>query len=334
MLPTQMSPISSQTSSNVPHPGAADPGGGLDLIGDIHGQAEMLDRLLDRLGYERVDGVPRHPDRTAIFLGDYIDRGPEILRTLQTVRRMVDRGDALALMGNHEYNAIAWFTPRPDRPEVPCRRHTTPRRRLIEPTLRSIGDELEDWLEWMGSLPLWLEGERVRAAHAGWNAASVRRLGELLGPSGGLLAGSAMQATCEPGTPLFRAIEQILKGEEIALPETLVLEDAEGSPRRHIRARWFESPEGRTFRDYAMTVDDRFPDEPIPPSAIPEDFSIYGPDERPLFVGHYWMQGEQPRRLTPNVACLDWSAARGGPLVAYRFDGEPEIDEAKFVAVR
>ncbi|MAD20160.1 MAG: metallophosphoesterase, partial [Planctomycetaceae bacterium] len=36
-------------------------------------------------------------------------------------------------------------------------------------------------------------------------------------------------------------------------------------------------------------------------------------------------------RLARNVACLDWSVARGGPLVAYRFDGESEIDDSKFV---
>jgi hypothetical protein len=52
-----------------------------------------------------------------------------------------------------------------------------------------------------------------------------------------------------------------------------------------------------------------------------------------VFVGHYWMQGTTPTRLAPNVACLDWSVARGGPLVAYRFDGESEIDNARFVAV-
>jgi hypothetical protein len=45
------------------------------------------------------------------------------------------------------------------------------------------------------------------------------------------------------------------------------------------------------------------------------------------------MQGATPTRLAPNVACLDWSVARGGPLVGYRFDGEAKIDDARFVAV-
>jgi predicted MPP superfamily phosphohydrolase len=46
-----------------------------------------------------------------IFLGDYIDRGPEIQKVLQIVRGMVDRGNAIALMGNHEFNAMASHAP-------------------------------------------------------------------------------------------------------------------------------------------------------------------------------------------------------------------------------
>ena len=314
--------------------GAIDPGGGLDLIGDLHGHAGALDRLLDSLGYELVDGIPRHASRTAVFLGDYIDRGPEIRRTVETVRSMVDRGDAIALMGNHEYNAIAWFTPRPDRPEIACRRHTPIRQELIGPTLESLGDEVPMWLDWMRSLPMWLESDRLRAVHAGWNDHAVGLLRDLVKPTEGVLVEPAMQATCRPGSEYFRAIEKTLKGEEIPLPTDMVMTDAEGSPRRHIRARWFESPLGRTYRDYAMTEDDRFPDDTIPPEAIPEDFVPYGRDQRPIFVGHYWMRGDRPTRLAPNVACLDWSIAREGPLVAYRFDGERELDDDRFVAVR
>lgn len=48
-----------------------------DIIGDIHGHAGPLKQLLDRLGYVESDGVWRHPSRRALFLGDYIDRGPE-----------------------------------------------------------------------------------------------------------------------------------------------------------------------------------------------------------------------------------------------------------------
>ena len=81
-----------------------------DLIGDIHGQAIELEVLLDKLGYKRSGNLYHHKDRTVIFLGDFIDRGLYQKRTLELVRAMIDAGAAKAVMGNHEYNAIAYFT--------------------------------------------------------------------------------------------------------------------------------------------------------------------------------------------------------------------------------
>ena len=83
----------------------------LDLIGDIHGHAAELEALLAKLGYTRRGGSYGHPQRRVLFLGDYIDRGPRIRETLALVRGMVEAGEALALMGNHEYNALCYRTP-------------------------------------------------------------------------------------------------------------------------------------------------------------------------------------------------------------------------------
>ena len=57
-----------------------------DLIGDIHGHADALQKLLRELGYAKQKGIYRHPDRQAIFFGDFIDRGPRIRETLEIVR--------------------------------------------------------------------------------------------------------------------------------------------------------------------------------------------------------------------------------------------------------
>ena len=87
-----------------------------DIIGDIHGHADKLEALLRKLGYRDTAGAWRHPERQAIFVGDFVDRGPAQLRSVDIVRRMVDAGVALAVMGNHELNAIAWHTPDPGHP--------------------------------------------------------------------------------------------------------------------------------------------------------------------------------------------------------------------------
>ena len=63
---------------------------GFDLIGDVHGHAGELRNLLAALGYEEggEHGAFSHPNRRAIFVGDLIDRGPEIAETVEIVLRM------------------------------------------------------------------------------------------------------------------------------------------------------------------------------------------------------------------------------------------------------
>jgi predicted MPP superfamily phosphohydrolase len=86
-----------------------------DIIGDIHGYAGPLKKLLEKLGYTENDGAWHHPHSKVIFVGDYIDRGPAIRETLQIVKSMADNGNAIALMGNHEYNAMAFHYENPTR---------------------------------------------------------------------------------------------------------------------------------------------------------------------------------------------------------------------------
>jgi len=79
--------------------------GPFDIIGDIHGCHDELIVLLDRLGYPvGADGrVGAHPEgRRAVYLGDLVDRGPDIPAVLRTVMQMVADGSALCIPGNHE----------------------------------------------------------------------------------------------------------------------------------------------------------------------------------------------------------------------------------------
>ena len=80
----------------------------IDLIGDIHGHADKLEELLLKLGYKKSKGVYQHHNRKVLFVGDYIDRGPKIRETLAIIKSMVDNESAIALMGNHEYNALCF----------------------------------------------------------------------------------------------------------------------------------------------------------------------------------------------------------------------------------
>ncbi|AFE10002.1 metallophosphoesterase [Corallococcus coralloides DSM 2259] len=88
--------------------------GPFDIIGDIHGCREELEALLAKLGYQvrpRADGTPgfdvRPPEgRKAVFLGDLVDRGPDIPGVLRLVMDMVEAGTALCVPGNHEMKLL------------------------------------------------------------------------------------------------------------------------------------------------------------------------------------------------------------------------------------
>ena len=68
---------------------------------------------------------------------------------------------------------------------------------------------------------------------------------------------------------------------------------------------------------------------------IPEDtkVNIYPSDAPPVFFGHYWLEDKYPVIQSENVICLDYSVAKNGSLVAYRWSGEEVIDNRHFVMV-
>ena len=122
---------------------------GYDLIGDVHGCGATLGSLLERLGYHQRGGVYRHPRRKVIFLGDLIDRGPRIRLAVSIARRMVEAGEAHIVMGNHEYNALAYCHRAPAGMNREWLREHTPRHnRIIRETLEQYRDHpyYQDWL--------------------------------------------------------------------------------------------------------------------------------------------------------------------------------------------
>ena len=145
---------------------------GFDVIGDIHGYASALEKLLKKMGYAKRDGVWCHPERLAVFIGDYVDRGCENIRTCRIVMDMRAAGAALAIMGNHEFNHLAFHTPVPGRLGKYLRPHT---KKNLDQTERARAefnkrpDDRRAILTWMKTLPLWLDLPGLRAVHAFWS---------------------------------------------------------------------------------------------------------------------------------------------------------------------
>ncbi len=302
-----------------------------DIIGDIHGYAHILEALLRKLGYEKSAGTWRHPaGRKVIFLGDFIDRGPSIPQVLRTVKAMVDAGEALAIMGNHEYNALLYHTPGKNgdslRPRVPknVNLHAT--------TLAQFWDHRDEWegyLTWFATLPLWLDLGGFRAVHANWDDRLVSGNSEWQ-----FLKGDFLHRSVIKKSPEFEHCETLLKGGETDLPEGSFFTDKENTVRTKMRLRWWLPAKGRTYHQLCMPESAIIPHEVVPES-VHALCPGYPSEAPPLFFGHYWLPfSEKTELIAPNLACLDFSVAKNGALVAYRWDGEQILDACKMVFAR
>ncbi len=325
-----------------------------DIIGDIHGHALALEKLLQSLGYSEKQGVYSHVEknRIAVFVGDLVDRGPEIPRTLQIVKRMHEAHQALVVLGNHEYNLVAFFTPLdeyhrkqiekdigPVDDELYVRSHSKRHVLQCSQTVQQFAgreDELESYLQWMKSLPFFLDLAGIRVVHAAWHPQAIKTIREYSAKN--CLTESLLQDSCLRCTPAYDAVEFLLKGVELDLPEGIHYSDKEGSFRKRSRIRWWINKQ-----DYSQDIPLfrlLFPPGIIPQAeiadvgvSIEELQHVPGYDNaKPLFMGHYWL-GEPIRLLSPYIACLDFSIAAGGMLVAYSWRGEKELDSLRFTAV-
>ena len=299
-----------------------------DLIGDIHGQAPELVRLLEKLSYSNVNGVWQHAERKMIFLGDFVDRGAYQKEVIDIVRPMVDNGYALSVMGNHEYNAIAFFTQDSDGNYL--RAHNSKnlkQHKAFIDAYKNNPNEYKRVIEWFKTLPLWLDIPDLNVIHACWDEKLMKRIIDF--QDGNLLTDELLHLSSDKSQWQYEAIETLLKGKEILLPNGRSFLDKDKNKRHEIRIQWWEQKAG-TYRDAFLGPESartHIPNDPIEGDHL----VTYSHDQKPLFLGHYWMEGDI-KPLADNIACLDYSVAKeGGKLVAYRWDGEQKIDKSKFV---
>jgi protein phosphatase len=145
--------------------------GPFDIIGDVHGCARELEKLLEKLGYRVKTRGPRgarrtrlsHKDnRKIIFVGDLVDRGPWSMDVLRLAMQAEEDGIARCVIGNHDDKFLRWLKGR----DV-----------TINKSLQTSIDEsrnekpkfLEEARHYLESLPshLILDEGRLIVAHAG-----------------------------------------------------------------------------------------------------------------------------------------------------------------------
>ena len=267
-----------------------------------------------------------------MFVGDLIDRGPQNLITVEIVRDLVERGDALCLMGNHEFNAVQFHTPDPEKPGQTLRPQNPKNRTQHQAVLDEIEQRPGDWAEmltWFRTLPLAVEGEGWRCVHACWHPPSLKVLEKRGG--GWFLPEHAWENSARWGSSEFNAVETLLKGPERKLPGGASFLDKQGNERTEARLRWWE-PAPATLGE-AMLF-----------QSAPEGLALDAPYENrdhtgypefapPVFFGHYWRSGPVCP-VGPNAVCLDYSIGKGDRLVAYRMSEESRLESHRFQVQR
>ncbi len=302
-----------------------------DIIGDVHGHAKLLRKLLVQLGYKKNNNRYEHPDRQAVFVGDFINRGPQIRETLRLIKSMVDNGNALAILGNHEINAIifnikkksgTWLVPRLSRGRM-----------SLVKTLQEFEYHPEEWdmyRKWFKTLPLFLELDGIRVVHACWmdnNIEVIRSLSE----TGKIKNKVFKEIYKKQNSKLGKNIWQTTKGLILALPKDLRVKNNKGINVQRFRVKWWESAAGKTFQEISFDNSGLLPKYTVPSQIIPE--YVPYPDDAPLvFIGHY-CKPNGPYILKPNVCCVDSCVAGSKVLTAYRWSGEKEADPKNLISV-
>jgi hypothetical protein len=242
-------------------------------------------------------------------------------------RGMVDAGTALMVAGNHEFNLLCFLTP--DGNGGFLRPHTERNVKMCRATLADFDGrdaELRYYLAWFRTLPLYLDLGGCRVIHAEWNSDLIA------GVSGRTyLDDDFLRLATTRGTKVHRTIEVLLKGSEVPLPAGATNTDLDGTERHEVRVCWPLPAAGRTYREIAFPPGPHIPDVPLP-AEIAYGITGYGLDEPPVFFGHYAIKGHRSGLITPNAACLDHGCGKGGPLTAYRWNGECRLSADNFIS--
>lgn len=303
-----------------------------DIIGDVHGHAPLLKKLLLQLGYVKTTNGYANPGRKAVFVGDFINRGPQIRKTIRTIRTMVENGNALAILGNHEINTIIAHLE--DKKGAP----------LVKPPVKNLlsavktinefanhPDEWQDHLKWLRTLPLFLELGGIRVVHACWSDVAVEFLKNNL-PKGKIKKGVFRNMHKNNSSELARNVWLLTKGVNFKMPGDLKIITNKGISPRTFRMRWWEQPAGKTFEELSFESKFRLPSYTVPPEILPD--SIPYPHDAPIvFFGHYCRKNG-PHIIKPNICCLDTCIANSNALLAYRWDGESILSAKKLVKVK
>lgn len=285
------------------------------IVPDIHADMARLDASLK---HASCNGM-------TLFLGDFIDAGKDVsapadAMVLEKVRGLIEENRAMAVMGNHELNAIMFHSRNAQR--QPIRKHSAENCRQHRSFIDAFGIHSENaiaWTDWfLKKLPLWIEIDGLRLVHACWSERCIQEIKKRR-PDGYLMR-EDLPEVADESTPFGRAVKTILTGPEVRLPKPYTFKDFLGKKRNHVRLAWWNT-EAKTWPEAALSVPDL---SDLPTGLLPSDAvnEIYSTDAPPVLVGHYKMTGI-PMIAHKKAASIDYPKA---PCIYY-WSGEKLLSQ-------
>ena len=228
---------------------------------------------------------------------------------------MIENGHAKSILGNHEYNAICFATLNPLKNGEYLRVHNKSNIEHHKAFLKDypLGSQKhKDVIKWFKTLPLFADLGVLRLVHAVWKKESICFLKNNL--KNNVLDDDFIIRSCVKGSDEFIHLETTLKGIELRLPDNKVWVDPHGTERNTFRFNWYQENEINNYQKCALS----FPNVNLLPNCKIKNKPETYQDNIPVLFGHYWLTGN-PSIQTDYAACLDYSVAKKGQLVACVF---------------
>lgn len=300
---------------------------GYDIIGDIHANAEGLRHLLAELGYRGPNFI--HPDgRVPIYLGDFIDRGPENRKVIEIVQKTMENG-AESVLGDHEFKAICY-----SRPGI----HEHIRPHTFKNAAEHAGflDEYpygtsayNSVIRWFETLPVYIQKPGFRVIHACWHENALNVCAPYIRKKDGALKESAYEAyDTENPTAFSDALDILLNGPRYNLPRGVTYIGSDGVPGKKAGILWWKDKALRPHRliEKGEQVSSFLSSENKKALVqLINEFNYASKDI--VFIGHFDILNSR-NILSPKVACLNFR----GHMAAYRWNhGDKKLDPAQLI---
>lgn len=289
----------------------------IDFIGDVHGYNQLLNKLFVKLDYTKSNNSYTHPLQKTIFVGDLINRGPDVKGTLKLVYNMCNSGQARCILGNHEINLLAYqlnktknFLTKEQIARIEKQLTTT----LL--SFKNDSKQLQFYTDWIKTFPIYIEEKNFRVVHACWINKAIKFVNNNY--KNNQVTNNLLLKLMDVNSMEYGVLHALFQGVDI--PYFSANSQTKSTP---VRIRWWKNMEGKTYRDMATKERHHISLDKIPRDIITDAYK-YSKNNPPLFIGHFCLD-ELPHLNSKNVCCLDFCVSKKGVLTAYRLLAETKL---------